>query len=101
MKRSKPLKRSRLNPISSRQAALNEIFAAAREERRYQARSFCEGATPACPPGLHPGVLAHHVRRRKGQPDVHAVEHLRWLCAPGHAWIHENPTAAKEKGLLA
>lgn len=32
--------------------------------------------------------------------DVHAVEGLRWLCAPAHEWTHANPAAARKLGLL-
>lgn len=102
LRRGKPLARGKpLRQRSERKAASDLVYEAARTERMMQAGGWCEGATPACPDGRHPGVLAHHVRRRKGQPDVHAVEGLRWCCAPAHEWIHANPAAAKEEGLLA
>lgn len=103
LKRGKGLKRSR-KPIkarSDRKAATDEVLDQAREERRRLAGGRCEGNTPGCQRGVHDGVLAHHVRRRKGQADVHAVEHLRWLCWPGHEWVHAHVAEAKAMGLLA
>ena len=101
-RRSKPMARGKpLRQRSVKQAASDLVLEAARSERMLLAGGWCEASTPACREGRHVGVLAHHVRRRKGQPDVHAVEGLRWTCAPGHEWIHANITAARELGLLA
>jgi hypothetical protein len=87
--------------VSEKKAALDAVLAVNRERRRRMANNLCEAGTPACPPGAHVGWHAHHVRRRKGQPDVHAVEHLRWVCWDGHEWVHANPAAARDLGLLA
>lgn len=114
MKRSRPLRtdpakvrawqqRSR-QPLAQRsaKAAADEAeYQRNRAARRAQAGGWCEGATPACRPGAHLGHLAHHVRRRKGQPDVHAVEWLRWLCFDAHDWVHANVAEARQRGLLA
>lgn len=108
LRRGKPLARGgqlrrtgRLRARSARQVELDAILDVTREERRAMAGDLCEASTPACPPGPHYGHHAHHVRRRKGQPDVHAVEHLRWLCWPSHDWVHANVGAARDLGLLA
>lgn len=94
--RRKPLRRR-----SAKKAASDLVLAAAREERRRMTGGCCEGDTPACRPGVHRGVLAHHIRRRKGQVGVHDVEGLRWLCRPGHDWVHAHPLEARHLGLLA
>lgn len=91
----------RLAPRSVKKVADDLVLAEAREARRRLAGGWCEGDTPACRSGAHQGTLAHHVRRRKNQPDVHAVEHLRWLCWDGHEWVHANVAEAKARGLLA
>ncbi len=90
----------RVAPMSAKAIEDRHVYAMARQERARMAGYVCEGATPACPPRDHVGTVAHHVRRRKGQADVHAVEHLRWLCWDGHEWIHGHVGDAKTLGLL-
>lgn len=87
--------------MSDKKRAADAILDVNRERRRRMARDLCEANTPACPSGPHRGWHAHHVRRRKGQADVHAVEGLRWVCWDGHQWAHANPAEARDLGLLA
>lgn len=102
LRRGKPMKRTgRLNPVSDKKRILDAILAVNSERRRRMAHDLCEANVPGCPSGPHRGWHAHHVRRRKGQPDVHAVEHLRWVCFDGHDWIHAEVAESKKLGLLA
>lgn len=90
-----PLKRSRSPQRRAKAAAMHD----ASEARQRLTGGLCEGHTPVCLSGRHPGDHAHHVHRRSqgGKDDV---ENLRWLCWEGHAWVHDNPAKAAEKGLL-
>lgn len=101
MKRGAPLRRTaRLRAESPKAAAKRAELDAAREERRRQARDWCEGNTPACRPGAHRGQHAHHVARRS-QGGAHTADNLRWLCFDAHQWVHTHVADARALGLLA
>lgn len=88
-------------PVGRRRSTRTTPSSATRA--RIQARSGgrCEAlGCPACPEGPHAGAELHHVIRR-GQGGSHDDENLRWICSAAHCWVHANPAAARELGLLA
>lgn len=95
MRRGRPLRQQ-----SDKARARDAEYQVARAARREQVRGLCEGDTPASPPRQHQGGHAHHVARRSQGGD-NGVENLRWLCWEAHDWVHANPAAARELGLLA
>lgn len=50
--------------------------------------------------GASRGLDVHHIRGRLGELLVRQ-EYWVALCRSCHAWVHDNPTAARERGLLA
>lgn len=96
MRRRTPL--TRRTPLRAKQTTPAGL-AEAREAVRHRSGGWCEVRTPACPPGAHVGVHAHHIRlRRHGD---HTPGNLLWVCAPAHDWIHGHPAAARDRGWLA
>lgn len=98
MKRGKPMRRRRPDKQGRPDPRIDEQWR--KVQREVADRWWCEGATPACPVGRHRGAHAHHViLRSRGGPDE--AWNLKWLCAAAHDWVHANPAAATERGLMA
>lgn len=93
LKRSqKPIKRTAIKKRLKVDKALKEarIVVAARSQ------GLCEGRTTVC---TGQGEAVHHILRRS-QGGQHDPGNLLVLCTACHSWVHANPLAAVEKGLL-
>ena len=72
-------------------------YAQARAEVYERSGGLCEAAVEGrCP---HQGSEAHH-KRRRSQGGADTADNLVWLCELHHRWVHANPTAAIDVGLL-
>ena len=78
----------------ARKRAADREYRVTAQQRYIQARGRCE----RCKEGVGGRWETHHVQRRSnsGVAD-HAVDNLRLLCPPCHAWIHANVKLAKEQ----
>jgi len=72
---------------------------AALERDGHGCQAFKYGLNTACRT-FPPGPVVHHRRRRKGQPDVHALEWLETLCGFHHVHVHANVAESYANGLL-
>lgn len=85
------MKRTRIRPVSSRQAKRDRILAKRRKEMidgRLCVR--CAKAT---------AVTLHH-RRRQGRTGGHCRENLAALCDPCHRTVHAEIDQAREDGWI-
>lgn len=76
------------------QSALDAFRAALR------GRHWCEGNTPDCPPGRHPGTDPHHVWPSDRDRGVHNPARGLLLCRAAHDWAHDHPDQARPLRLL-
>lgn len=75
---------------------MDKVLAKARLVVAERSQGQCEGRTMVCT-----GVAeAVHHRLRRSQGGKHEPENLLALCTACHNWVHANPLAACEKGLL-
>lgn len=93
-----PRRRTPIPKIGRKARREAEALAAFRFAVR--SRAWCEGNTPACPYGPHPGAHAHHRWPEDRDAGRHDPARGLYLCAPGHAWVHANPREAGIRGLL-
>ena len=83
--------RQRIKPASARRKAENAEYTKLRRE-------FL-AAHPACLVCKGEATEIHHARGRQGKRLLD-VEFFRALCSGCHRRVHDNPTWAKERGLL-
>ena len=95
-----PARKTRINPVSAKQRKKMDAWAKVRQQLMDDGRVLCEACEvhylPACSGQFE---HAHHVQlRSQGGPDTLAnalpVGHRH------HSWIHRNPIAAKQLGLI-
>lgn len=92
-------RRARLVAGRSERAETYEAeFRDARRAVLERAGGRCEGKVNERCAGLAAHV--HHIRRRS-QGGGNEVGNLVALCLPCHEWVHANPAAAAQAGLLA
>ena len=63
-------------------------------------RQWCQGDTPACPIGQHPGTDAHHIWPSDRDKGLHNPNRAALLCRAAHQFVHEFPAWGREHGLL-
>jgi hypothetical protein len=107
---SKPM-RNRSTRKAGRDAELDNarviVLARDRGECQFWTRVGCAPASAiagwakAPPHRCGRGVIVHHIRRRKNRPDDHDPAHMVTLCRDHHDYVHANPAASYEVGLLA
>ena len=104
MKPRKPLKRTPLKrsqkpikrkPIKKR-FKVDKDLVKARLLVAERCQGRCEGRTMVCTGNAE---AVHHILRRS-QGGKHEPENLLALCTACHNWVHANPQAAVDKGLL-
>ena len=104
VKRNKPLKRTPLKrsqkPIKrtaiKKRFKVDKALSEARLVVADRCQGRCEGRTVVCTGNAE---AVHHLLRRS-QGGKHNAENLMALCTACHNWVHANPLAAVEKGLL-
>lgn len=89
-----------MKQISDKKKKGDALFRKASKEVIFRSYGRCEGKTPACPDGDHPGVLRHHIGRRRGEDGGHTPDNLLNLCNDAHLYIHANPAISYDKGWL-
>lgn len=88
-----------MKQMSAKRKAKGAGYKRACDEVDQRSRGMCEADSPACPPRAHYAHHHHHVHlRSRGGLDT--KENLIHVCTAGHDWIHANPTAATELGLM-
>lgn len=92
------MKRSPMRPVSRKQAAKNREYARTRIEALERDGYACQLRTAEhrCE-----GMLQTHHIVRRSQGGSNDAANLVTLCAAGHAWVHANPQAAADLGLLS
>lgn len=95
--RRTPLARSdRLRPVSARRRKRDAPYPAARQAVREREEGCCQ----RCRIYLLPDIgEVHHIAGRGGH-DPHRLSNLALLCPACHRWVHANPKAAREAGLM-
>ena len=89
-RRSKPMKRTRLKPVSKKRAERLKIYSELRKE-------FLKGKI--CPVTGKQATEVHHL---KGRENDRLNDGEFWLAVSrdGHRYIHNNPKESMEKGWL-
>lgn len=116
MKRS-PLKRPTIEQVRAwdtkrrQRTPIARIGRKARRERRDldafriavrdQAGGYCEGQVYGiCGAHVHVGTTAHHLWPEDRDCGRHDPARGAWLCWTAHRWVHSEPDAARDLGLL-
>ncbi len=94
----KPKAPTRIPRVGKKRQRDNDELADARPVLLERSRGKCEARFSDLCTGY--GVVPHHVVRRSQGGD-NSPENLLLVCWFCHALIHDNPTDAREKGLLA
>lgn len=96
LKRSaKPMKRSRLKPVSKRKRESDKVYAKNRQEAIDRVDGLCQG--PLWLRCTCRATTTHHMLHRS-QGGTHAVENLLPCCAACHDWLERNPKEAVRMG---
>jgi 5-methylcytosine-specific restriction endonuclease McrA len=87
------VKRSRVNPVSSKRRKRDAVYPERRRQVWERAGGVCEHChAAAC-------EQVHHIAGRGG-PDPHALDNLVGLCAGCHGRAHREPEWARSVGLM-
>ena len=92
------MKRSRINPVSSKRRKRDAVYPERRRQVFDRAEGRCEAMAGMWCTGRCENV--HHKAGRLGE-DPHALDGLVGICGPCHRWVHDNPGEAYELGLMA
>lgn len=88
------MKRTRINPVSKKRAALNRVRAARRLE---MVGNPCEAQLSEC---AYTGTEHHEPGKRSQGADPTDPAQMIWVCRPCHSHIHENVAESVRNGWL-
>lgn len=93
MKRSAPMKRTRMKPVSEKRKAANERRAALRADH-LRRNPYCRRCVKRKAVHIHEPWL-----RSRGGP-IDDERNFCGLCEGCHTWVHDNPREAQRRGFL-
>lgn len=98
LKRStKPLKRTRIKPVSDKQRKSNAELAALKPALIERSGGYCEvRLSPHCT-GV--GTAGHHILKQS-QTDDHDIDLIAWSCWPCNDYVEVHADEAEAAGML-